>query len=147
MSKQLFEMMREREIATNNFLPKKKEIIEHATTFAKEIINKGEHNLYEKFAEVTRLKQALEVIETEIKSVLPQENFEAFGLKGTYRNGGATPNFAEDEVWSDLKKQLQEREELIKTALKIDTPLYDSEGIEVCKVSLNHRKSSLTITY
>jgi hypothetical protein len=147
MSKQLFELMREQEIATSNFLPKKKEIIEHATKFSKQLIESGEHNLYEKFAEVTRLKQALETIENEIKAVLPQENFESFGLKGTFRSGGSTPNYSEDETYAQIQKQLKDREALLKTALSQDMPIYDNEGVEVPKVSLNHRKSSLTITY
>jgi hypothetical protein len=46
-----------------------------------------------------------------------------------------------------MQSQLKEREELLKTVLKVENPVYDSEGIEIPKVSTTNRKSSLSITY
>jgi hypothetical protein len=78
---------------------------------------------------------------------LPQENFEAFGLKGTYRSGGSTPNYSEDELWSKLKEKLTDREMLLKVAMKSNSVIYDEDGVEIKKVSSTNRKSSLSITY
>jgi len=75
MSKDLFMMMREREIAQS--YPTKKQVIEHSTKFAKEIIDNGEHNLQEV------LSQTIEILETEIKRELPQENFETLEIEST----------------------------------------------------------------
>ncbi len=147
MSKQLFELMREQELQTNNFLPSKKEIQLTSKKFVSDLLDSGEVNKVEVYAQALRLKEALSIIEAELKESLGQENFEAFGINGTFRNGGESLNYSEDPIYSDLQNQLKAREELLKTALKIDYPFYDSEGIEIPKVSKTNRKSSLSITY
>jgi hypothetical protein len=93
------------------------------------------------------MSEALEVINEELLKVLPQENFEEFGLKGTFRNGGETINYKECEIWSDIQKELKEREELLKLALKSDKEIYDESGVLVPKVSTTPRKSSLAISF
>ena len=139
--------MREAEIMTNNFLPTKKEIKLKFEKFATDLIDKGELDLTETFAQALRLSEALTIITAKLKDAMPEENFEAFGLKGTFKNGGDTINYKDDTYWSDLKKQLTDREALLKLALKSDKPIYDEEGVEVMKVSTTPRKSSLTINY
>lgn len=146
MSKDLFALMRQQEIDTVNFLPSKKEIQFSAKEFISDILISGESNNYELFAQAKRMSEALEVVTTELLKSLPQENFESFGLKGTFRNGGDTVNFKEDEIWSDLQKQLKDREEILKLALKSSEPIFTEYG-EVPKVSTTPRKSSLSITF
>lgn len=147
MSKDLFLMMREQEIQTSNFLPNKKEIQFSAKKFITEVLEAGEVDKYELIAQAKRMQEALEVINTELLKVLPQENFEAFGLKGTFRNGGDTINYKDCEIWSDIQKELKEREELLKLALKSDKEIYDETGVLVPKVSTTPRKSSLSIAF
>lgn len=143
----LFLMMQEQEIQTNNFLPTKKEITLNAQKFAKDLIDSGNHNAQELFAQALRLKEVLSVIENELKNSLPNENFEAFGLKGTFRSGGNTTNYSEDYVIEELEVKIKERKALIDAALKSSEPIYDSNGVEVTKVSQTPRKSSLSITF
>jgi hypothetical protein len=76
---------------------------------------------------------------------LPEENFEAFGVKGTYRNGGAVINYDEDEIYLKIKKELKDREELLKLAQTQD--VFDAYGNEVPKVGKTERKSSLAISF
>ena len=147
MSKELFELMREREIATSNFLPTKKEIHISAKSMAKDILDSGNYNIKETYAKALRLKEAINVIEAELKSSLPDENFEEFGIKGIHRSGGAVANYTDDIVYSQIKKQLDSRKTLLDAALKTDETFYDSEGIEVPKVSKTERKSSLAISF
>lgn len=147
MSKQLFELMREQELQTNNFLPSKKEIQLTSKKFVSDLLDAGEVNKVEVYAQALRLKEALSIIEAELKESLGQENFEAFGIKGTFRNGGESLNYSDDPIYSELQSQLKEREELLKTVLKVENPVYDLEGIEIPKVSTTNRKSSLSITY
>ncbi len=147
MSKDLFMMMREQEIQTSNFLPNKKEIQFSAKKFITEVLEAGEVDKYELIAQAKRMGEALDVINAELLKVLPQENFEAFGLKGTFRNGGDTVNYKECEIWSDIQKELKEREELLKLALKSDKEIYDEAGVLVPKVSTTPRKSSLSIAF
>lgn len=147
MSKDLFQLMREEEIETKNFLPNKKEIHASAKTFIKKMVDAGEDNLYERLSQIRRTKEALITMEAELLNFIPQENFESFGLKGTYRSGGSVANYDDDVVYTQIKKQLDDRKTLLDTALKMDELFYDSEGVEVPKVSKTERKSSLSITF
>ena len=52
-----------------------------------------------------------------------------------------------DEMWQQLKHKLQQREELLKLALKSDEPIYDSEGVEVPKVSVKYASDSWQVKY
>jgi hypothetical protein len=145
MSKDLFLMMREQEIQTSNFLPNKKEIQFSAKKFITDILDAGETDKFELLAQAKRMVEALEIINLELMKVIPQENFEAFGLKGTFRSGGDTANYIEDEVYATIKKDLDARTEQLKMALKQDT--FDAYGNQVPKVSTTPRKSSLAISF
>ena len=145
MSKDLFFMMREQEVQTSNFLPTKKEIQLSSQKFISEILDAGEIDKFELLAQAKRMGEALDIINAELLKVLPQENFEAFGLKGTFRSGGDTVNYAEDKIYAIIKKELEDRAELLKLALKQD--VIDSYGNDVPKVSTTPRKSSLAISF
>jgi hypothetical protein len=145
MSKDLFLMMREEEVSTSNFFPTKKELVILSKDFAKAIVDNGEHNIQEVYAQALRLKESISAIESVLKSELPQEKFEAFGLNGTYRSGGNSINYNEDETYKQLKADLDSRTELLKLAQKQD--VLDTGGNEVPKVSVTPRKSSLAISF
>lgn len=145
MSKDLFLMMRQQEIQTSNFLPNKKEIQFSAKKFITDILDAGETDKFELLAQAKRMVEALEIINLELMKVIPQENFEAFGLKGTFRSGGDTANYIEDDVYATIKKDLDARTEQLKMALKQDT--FDAYGNQVPKVSTTPRKSSLAISF
>jgi hypothetical protein len=145
MSKDLFLMMREQEIQTSNFLPNKKEIQFSSKKFITDILEAGETDKFQLLAQAKRMGEALDVINLELMKVIPQENFEAFGLKGTFRSGGDTINYLEDEVYATIKKDLDARTEQLKMAQKQDT--FDAYGNQVPKVSTTPRKSSLAISF
>ena len=140
-------MMREQEVQTQNFLPNKKEIQFSATKFITDVIDGGEIDKYELLAQAKRMQEALDVITAKILEVVPQENFEAFGLKGTFRNGGETINYKDDFKWSEIKEKLSEREMLLKVALKSNSSIYDDDGVEVTRVSTSPRKDTLAISW
>jgi len=147
MSKDLFQLMRQQEIDTQNFLPNKLEIQLSAKTFIKEVLDAGEIDKIELLAQAKRMGEALDVINAELIKVLPQENFEGYGLKGTFRSGGETINYKDCEVWSEINRELKEREELLKLALKSQNEIYDAAGVQVPKVSTTPRKSSMAISF
>jgi hypothetical protein len=147
MSKDLFQLMREQEVQTQNFLPNKKEIQFSATKFITDVIDGGEVDKYELLAQAKRMQEALDVITAKILEVVPHENFEAFGLKGTFRNGGETINYKDDFKWSEIKEKLSEREMLLKVALKSNSSIYDDDGVEVTRVSTSPRKDTLAISW
>jgi hypothetical protein len=146
-NKDLFQMMREQEVQTQNFLPNKKEIQFSSTKFIIDVIDGGEVDKYELLAQAKRMQEALDVITAKILEVVPQENFEAFGLKGTFRNGGETINYKDDFKWSEIKEKLSEREMILKVALKSNSSIYDDDGVEVTRVSTSPRKDTLAISW
>jgi hypothetical protein len=143
----LFLMLQEQSVETNNFLPTKKEIQLSAKSFVSNLLDAGTTDKMELYAQAVRINEALQIVTDELKNSIPQENFEAFGIKGTYRSGGESLNYKEDLVYAELEAKLKERAELIKVATKSKDTIYDSEGVEVTKVSSTQRKSSLAISF
>ena len=143
----LFLMLQEQSVETNNFLPSKKEIQLSAKSFVSNLLDAGATDKMELYAQAVRINEALQIVTDELKNSIPQENFEAFGIKGTYRSGGESLNYKEDYVYAELEAKLKERAELIKVATKSKDTIYDSEGVEVTKVSSTQRKSSLAISF
>ena len=144
-NKDLFSLLRQQEIQTENYFLSKKEIQLSAKNFVKQTLEAGEVSEIELYTQALRINEALEIVTAELKNSIPQENFEAFGVKGTYRSGGETINYSEDEVYSQLKADLDARVNLLKLAQKQET--LDPYGNEVPKVSTTPRKSSLAITF
>ena len=144
-SKNLLMMMQEQEVNTNNFLPSKKELQLSAKKFTTNLLDSGEMDKMELFAQAVRVNEVLSIVTDELKNSLPAENFEAYGIKGTYRNGGSTPNYSEDPIYAQLKADLDARAELLKLAQKQE--VIDLYGNTVPKVSENIRKSSLSISF
>ena len=147
MSKHLFELMQQQSIATDNFLPNKKEIEFSSKEFAKKLIEAGEIDKFEAFAQAERLALATANVRDEIKKHLPREKHLFFGIEITPVSGRTMIQFQDDLVWAELKEKLSQREELLKAALKIEEPFYDSEGCEVPKVSVKYAADSLTVKY
>ena len=146
-TKDLFSLMRLEETQIEGYFATKKEVVKQSTNFITNILDSGEYNIHELLSQSKRASESLEVINSEILKRLPQENFEAFGLKGTFRNGCEKLNFSEDEVVAELEEKLKQRKELVKVATKSDEPIFDSDGIEVPKVSSTQIKSSLSISF
>jgi hypothetical protein len=139
--------MREQEIQTSNFLPNKKEVEFSAKQFVSKLIEAGEVDKYEAFTQAVRMSNALEIIKDEIKSHLPKEKHVAFGVEISPISGRTMIQFQDDEMWQQLKHKLQQREELLKLALKSDETIYDSEGVEVPKVSVKYASDSIQVKY
>jgi hypothetical protein len=146
-NKSLFELMAQQQVESQNYFLTKKEIELNAKKFASGLIEAGEIDKYEAFTQVVRLSNALEIIKDEIKSHLPKEKHIAFGIEMTPMSGRTMIQFQDDEMWSQLKHKLSQREELLKIALKSDEPIYDSEGVEVPKVSVKFASDSLAVKY
>lgn len=144
-SKDLFMEMREFE--SIELSANKKSIIEKATEITNKITESG---LITKEEDFTRtLKNAtfwnarLEIL----KENLPAEKQTFYGVEVTPMNGRKMIQFAEDPIYADLQNKLKQREELIKVSLNQSDPVYDSEGIEVTKVSVKYAKDSLNVKF
>ena len=71
---------------------------------------------------------AITNVRDEFKASLPREKYVGFGIEINPVNGRQMIQYNEDLVWSELKEKLQQREELLKVALKTNEPFYDSDG-------------------
>ena len=145
MSKNLYELMSMQQIAES--YPTKKQVQANAIEFANRLINNGEHEKLEMFSQAVRIKETINTIYDAIKDSIPAEKQTAFGIEINPVNGRQMIQFSEDEVYADLQKQLKEREELLKTALKITKTTYDDDGVSIPKVSVKYSSDSLTIKY
>ena len=139
--------MAQQSVSTANFLPNKKEIEFSSKEFAKNLIESGEIDKLEAFAQAERLSLAITNVRDELKASLPREKNIFFGIEVNPVNGRQMIQYNEDLIWSELKEKLSQREELLKVALKTNEPFYDSEGCEVPKVSVKYSADSLTIKY
>ena len=125
----------------------KKEAQKTGVNLASQIINGGEVSKHEALANLVRLNEVISNAITEIKESVSNEKVTVLGVEFTPTNGRIMYNFKEDYLWNELNNKLKQREELLKVALKSDEVIFDSEGVEVTKVSTTNSKSSLTIKF
>lgn len=125
----------------------KKEAQKTGVNLASQIINGGEVSKHEALANLVRLNEVISNAITEIKESVIFEKVTVLGVEFTPTNGRIMYNFKEDFVWNELNNKLKQREDLLKVAIKSDEPIYDSEGVEVTKVTTTNSKSSLTIKF
>jgi hypothetical protein len=143
MSKQLFELMQQQQIAES--YPTKKQVQANAIEFANHLINNGEHEKLEMFSQAVRIKETINTIYDAIKDSIPSEKQIAYGIEINPVNGRQMIQFAEDEIWQKLNADLKAREELLKLALKQD--VIDAYGNDVPKVSVKYASDSLAVKY
>lgn len=146
-TKDLFLMMSEQEVSSSNYFLNKKEIEFSSKEFAKNLIEAGEIDKFEAFAQAERIALATANVRDEIKKHLPREKHSFFGIEITPVTGRTMIQFQDDLVWAELKEKLSQREELLKVALKTNEPFYDSEGVEVPKVGVKYASDSLNVKY
>jgi hypothetical protein len=127
--------------------PTKKQVQANAVEFANRLINNGEHEKLEMFSQAVRIKETINIIYDTIKDSIPAEKQIAYGIEISPTNGRIMIQFAEDEIYADLQKQLKEREELLKASLKSTKTIYDDDGVNIPKVSYKYSADSLTIKY
>jgi len=144
-SKDLFLMMREQEVTADNFFPTKKQVQSNAQQFANDLIESGEQDKLEMFAQAVRINEALSIVTDTLKKYLPAEKQTAYGIEIVPVNGRTMIQYSEDPIWQQLNNDLKAREELLKLALKQD--VIDAYGNDVPKVSVKYASDSLTVKY
>lgn len=140
-------MMREQEVAHITDFPTKKQLEQNAKDFANNLIDSGEFDKFEAFAQAERITLAVSTVRDELKAALPREKDVRFGMELVPVNGRQMIQYADDPVYADILAKLKAREELLKVALKTDEPFYDSEGTEVPKVGVKYAADSLQVKY
>lgn len=144
MSKQLFELMRESESFPIHF--GKRDYISRGKEIVTSIIENGEIDKIEFWTKVAKLKETINAMDSQLReSIQLTEKMSLNGVEFTPTQGGHSINYEEDPIYCQLKKDLKEREELLKLAQK--STIFDAYGNEVPKVSTTPRKSSITIKF
>mgnify|MGYP003594575682 FL=1 len=149
MSKQLFEMMRLQEVSSlypTDFT--KKEAQQTGKDLVNQVLELGNVSTLDFGANLVRLSEVIGSAMAEFRSKIKDiEKQTVQGVEFNPVNGGETLNFKDDEIWSDIKRELSEREELLKVAYKSKGEIYDEGGVLVPKVSSTPRASSITIKF
>lgn len=147
MSKDLyFEMRAERLAELYEPTFSKKEAVLTGKRMVDNLIEAGEVNPMKVWANIVRLKEVVNSADAEFRNKLPvyQKEF-CSGVEFNYVNGGENLNYEDDEIYCQLKADLNARIELLKLAQK--HPFIDAYGNEVPKVSTSPRKSSITVKF
>jgi hypothetical protein len=122
----------------------KREAVEAGKNLTRQVIDGGEVDKIQFAANLVRLKEVINAADSELRNHLT-EKVKAFGVEFTPVDGGSTLNYTEDEIYCQLKADLDARAELLKLAQK--QTVFDAYGNEVPKVGTTPRKSSVTIKF
>jgi hypothetical protein len=76
-----------------------------------------------------------------------EKTFTFSGVTFTKKEGAKRLQFHEDHIISQLSEKIKERQELVKVATNSKDSIFDSEGVEVSKVSIKQDKSSLQVKF
>lgn len=147
MSKlQFFEMRAEEMTALYDSNFTKKDAIKTGEALIDNVLESGECDIMQLGANLARLEQVISSAMAKFRShIIDREKQVVLGVEFSPVNGGNTVNYADDEIWQELKRCLDDRTEQLKMAQKQDT--FDAYGNQVPKVSTTPRKSSITIRF
>lgn len=147
-----FLMMRMEEESGQMYVPTitKKEIVVKAKEDVKEMVDSGEVDIAEAVIDATRLSEYLKVFVSELRNHVDDkyDKYECKGVKLSFKGTGDRLDYECDEVYSDIKERLKEREELLKLAYKSKDMIFDNAGVEVPRVGLKSAsKQTLNINF
>jgi hypothetical protein len=147
MSKlQFFEMRAEQMTALYESNFTKKDAVKTGEALIKNVLDSGDVSIMELGANLVRLQQVVNSAVDKFRShIIDTEKTVVLGVEFNPVNGGNTVNYADDEIYSTIKADLDARTEQLKLAQK--QPIFDAYGNEVPKVSTTPRKSSITIKF
>ena len=147
MSKlQFFELRAEQMTALYDSTFTKKDAVKTGESLIDSVLESGEVDIMELGVNLVRLEQVVSSAVSKFRShIIDEQKQTVLGVEFSPVNGGNTINYAEDEIWTELKRCLDDRTEQLKMAQKQDA--FDAYGNQVPKVSTTPRKSSITIKF
>ena len=147
MSKlQFFEMRAEQMTALYDSTFTKKDAIKTGEAIIDNALESGDVDIMQLGANLARLETVVSAAMSKFRShIIDKEKQLVLGVEFSTVNGGNTVNYSDDEIWSTIKSDLDDRTEQLKMAQKQDT--FDAYGNQVPKVSTTPRKSSITIKF
>lgn len=124
----------------------KKEAIKTGENLVINALDEGNVSVHELMGTLSRMKAVVDAAEQKCRAALPHEKVQLKGIEFNPVDGGNSVNYSEDPVYSQMERDLKDRQELLKLAQKQDLVL-DAGGNEVPKVGTTPRKSSVTIKF
>ena len=116
-------------------------------------VENGELNPLDVYAPFKKIEKMFKEAHSKIESYAMDEaskndkTFVYSGVTFTSKEGSKKLQFSEDHVIKELQDKIKTRQELLKVAHASKEPIYDSEGVEVPKVSVKFDKSSLSVKF
>jgi hypothetical protein len=147
MSKDLYFQFKAEQIETM-YAPTftKKEAVLTGKRMVDDLLEKGEVDPLQVWTNICRLKEVVNSADAAFRDKIDIfEKTDKNGVEFNYTNGGATVNYSEDEIYNQLKADLEARVELLKLAQK--QTIIDAYGNDVPKVGTTPRKSSITVKF
>lgn len=148
-SKNMLMDMRAEDLAimySNDF--SKAKAVETGKKLVETIFDEGIVDELKVFSNIVRLKEVINSADKAFRDRLTLNVTDsANGVTFTPKNGSKKLNYSEDTFYVELTEKVKEREELLKTAHNSKDVIFDSEGIEVPKVTASFDKSSITIKF
>ena len=103
---------------------------------------------FDKMAKIlTKGKTQVDISALEEAEKYGNKSFDYRGVKFTFRNGSKALQYKEDDVVQSLEEKLKERKDLVKLATQSKDVIYDSDGVQVDKVSIKNGKDSLSVKF
>lgn len=141
-----FEMRAEQMTALYDSTFTKQDAIKTGENLVKNALEDGEVEPMELLANLVRLEQVVSSAVTTFRNhIIDEPKQTVLGVEFNPTNGGNTINYSDDPIYCELKKDLDNRVELLKLAQKQE--VLDNYGNEVPKVSTTPRKSNITIKF
>jgi hypothetical protein len=147
MSKlQFFELRAQEMTAMYDSTFTKKDAVKTGEQLIQSVLDDGSCDIMQLGANLARLEQVVLSAMAKFRShIIGAEKQVVLGVEFSPVNGGNTVNYADDEIWSTIKADLDARTEQLKMAQKQDT--FDAYGNQVPKVSISPKKSSVKIKF
>lgn len=124
----------------------KKEAIKTGEELVNNALELGLVGKHELMATLVRMKAVVDTAEATCRAALPHEKVSLMDIEFTPVDGGNTINYSEDPEYARMKKDLDDRADLLKLAQKQDLVL-DAGGFQVPRVGTTPRKSSITVKF
>lgn len=126
----------------------KKEAEQVGKDLCKKVFSDGLLDEKKVFSNICRLKEVVNSADKAFRERLNIENTEIVnGVELSSKNSAKRLNYTDDPIYNELAEKLKQREELLKVAHASNDVLFDSDGIEVPKVSVSLSKASIVVKF
>lgn len=126
----------------------KKDAEDTGIKLATDIFENGVISTVKAFSNIVKLKASIDAaVQVFRERIVIGNSITYNGVSFTNKSGAERLKYSDDWKVAELEDALKQRKELVKVATKSKDAIYDSEGIEVCKVSREFTKDSIVITF